>query len=282
MQAQNIFPSAADFIVTKECNLHCPVCWGSHMPPFARLPIEMQESMLEVLAKNGVKAMSITGGEPLTEPNLPKLLKKANSDLGLKLILFTNCTLLQGKEKNILPYISRISVSLDGYNEPTNSYARKQGHFDTVIDTFKLMRNKYPKKQTQAITVVTEKNKDFLEKIGERLVRESEGLDFCWKLNYYFLIGRENPSFQLPYNEFEDRAKDMKNRFSDMFQVRYSQEDRDYAYFFVFPDAGIYTTKGSEYIPLGNLLIPDSYDEKSLGKIKLKSLDRRKEEKKIK
>ena len=220
--------------------------------------------------------MAITGGEPLIEPHLPRLLKKANLDLGIKLVLFTNCIFLRGKEKEILPHISKISMSLDGYNEESNSLARKPGHFNVVLDTFRLLREKYTDKQVQVITVVTEKNKDFLEKIGNLLIKETRGLNFCWKLNYYFLIGKENSSFQLPYKEFENKAREIEKKFSSFFQVRYSKQDRDNAYLFVFPDGNLYTTHGKKYVSLGNV-----FNYELLKKIKERSSERRQKEKKI-
>ncbi len=229
-----IFPDSVDLIITDECNMHCPVCWGSEMPRYKALPLERRLEMLGIPKQYGTTRFTITGGEPLLEDGLSQILRKGK-ELGMHQLLFTNCTLLRKKADDILPYIDAISLSLDGYDDKTNSRARKPGHFDYVLDSLELFKTTHPVKSVQVLTVVTKINKGYLEKIGELLREKSQGLNFRWKLNYHQPIGRESSRYHLPYPEFKLIAKDIKNKFSEMV-VRYSLPQHDKGYLFLFPD----------------------------------------------
>ncbi len=275
------FPQAVDFIVTNRCNLHCPVCWGSGMPDFKPVSLEKRLEMIGILSKGGVDTISFTGGEPMLEDSLPELMGEADCR-GMRIILFTNTTLIDKKGDETIPYADKVSYSLDGYNEETNSLARRPGHFNDVLHALDLMQAKYPGKQTQVITVVTQENKRFLENIGKLLEEKTPGMDFDWKLNYYFLMGRQNPRFALPYLEFKELGEEIKQRFSRSFKVKYSLANHDNSYFFIFPDGNLYTAQGTEYTPIGNIFAPETYNRNLLREIEINSSARRGKEPRLK
>jgi MoaA/NifB/PqqE/SkfB family radical SAM enzyme len=268
-----IFPFSVDFIVTSECNLHCPVCWGSGMPEYSELPLEKRLEAVEVLNKGGAVKAVFTGGEPLLDKNLPELMKKAKS-LGMETLLFTNCTLMKERADEILPYTDYISMSLDGYDEKSNCSARKEGHFTAVMDMIKLLKEKYSGKKVQVLTVMTKINKGYVGLVGLLLEQNTKGMRFHWKLNHYKPIGRFNERFMLEYCEFEGLAGEIKQVFEGRINVRYSIPEHDRGYLFVFPDAQMYTTESRNYVSAGNVLKPETYRQDIFRDIEKNMLER--------
>jgi MoaA/NifB/PqqE/SkfB family radical SAM enzyme len=260
------FPFSIDFIVTDKCNLACPHCWGSQMPSYEAVDLGKRCEMLDILTDNGCVQTVWTGGEPLLEPEFPRLLRYAK-ERGTKTLLFTNATQMAEKAEEVLPYSDYISMSVD---ESDNSpRIRGSEQLDCVVKTFDLLKDKekYPGKIVQALTVVNSINVKYLEKIGEFLREKTNGLNFHWKLNFYQPIGRFDEMCRIPYEDYAKRVKEMQKMFGDDFGVFYTLENRDIAYIFLFPDGEFYTTKGAEYRSLGNIFHPESYDLKSFKKI---------------
>jgi hypothetical protein len=141
-----------------------------------------------------------------------------------------------------------------------------------VLKVLRILSRKYPEKEVQILTVVTERNKAYIRKIGFLLRQVTKGLkSFQWKLNYYKRIGRsqherdiKNDVFLMEYGKFVSLAKSVQKEFTDI-KVRYSPPDHDKAYLFVFPDGTLSTTVGPEYLELGNILDADTLrDEDNL------------------
>lgn len=267
-----IFPFSVDFIVTSQCNLHCPVCWGSEMPEYTPLPLEKRLEAIETLNKGGAVKAVFTGGEPLLDKNISEMMRQA-INLKMETLLFTNCTFTKRLQK-LLPLIDYLSMSLDGYDEKTDSIARKEGHFNAVIDTIKILKERPYNKKVQVLTVVTEINKGYIGRIGNLLEEYTKGLRFHWKLNHYKPIGRFNEKFMLGYGEFESIAKGIKQAFDGRMTVRYSIPEHDRGYLFVFPDANMYTTEGRKYVYAGNIFKPGTYRHDIIRDIEKNMLER--------
>jgi MoaA/NifB/PqqE/SkfB family radical SAM enzyme/uncharacterized protein with ATP-grasp and redox domains len=228
---------------------------------YQKAVLEVQKRMIDVMHQNGMRRMVFTGGEPLIEDNLAELLKYAK-DKGITTWLFTNGLLMdEEKADQIMPYVDMISLSLDGYDDATNSRNRKSGHFAAVLSVLSILSRKYPEKEVQILTVVTERNREYIRKIGFLLRQVTKNLErFQWKLNYYKRIGRsqherdiQNDVFLMEYGKFKDLALSVQKEFTDI-KVRYSPPDHDKAYLFVFPDGTLSTTVGPKYLELGNIL----------------------------
>ena len=64
--------------VTRECNLACPICFAASRPGAGdHLPVEDAARMLRGLRTAGLKAVSISGGEPTLHPRLEEILRAA-------------------------------------------------------------------------------------------------------------------------------------------------------------------------------------------------------------
>jgi MoaA/NifB/PqqE/SkfB family radical SAM enzyme len=254
----NDFPRSVDFIVTEDCNLKCPVCWGSDMPDYVSLPIEERKRLSDILVSEGVEQAVFTGGEPLLDTALTEII--AHTHNSMRTWLFTNAILLPQIKDEVLPHTDRISFSLDGPNEEVNTLARRKEHYNTVLNAMEILRKDYPQIRAQVLTVVTRLNMDYLTEIGEVLEREKGDLEFRWKLNYYQPIGRFNDRYRLGYDVFKDTAENTAREFRGRLKVRFSIPEHDIGYLFIMPDGQMYTTIGSRYVSAGNLRETSTYD----------------------
>jgi cyclic pyranopterin phosphate synthase len=125
--------------VTDRCNLRCVYC----MPPEgiqlqAHADILRYEEIAEVVraaAQEGVREVRLTGGEPLTRPNLPALVGMLSSIPGIKDIsLTTNALLL---ERFAIPLaeagLKRVNISLDTLRPERYAAMTRRGRLEDVL-----------------------------------------------------------------------------------------------------------------------------------------------------
>jgi len=130
MQIQNSPPmlalNTADIIyvrasVSSRCNLNCVYCpkpsgMENRVPEKYKgqeLSTEHYLNNLSHLARNGIKGLAFTGGEPTLNPNLPVLIIGARK-LFHRVELTTNGFRLLQILHQIAPYLDLIKISLDG------------------------------------------------------------------------------------------------------------------------------------------------------------------------
>jgi MoaA/NifB/PqqE/SkfB family radical SAM enzyme len=118
-QNRHLHPRVAIYYVTGQCNLNCAYCedFGARRNPANEKPLafEQAQQLLRVI-RSGTDALFLTGGEPLTHPQIDELLAFARKELRFKEItLITNGLLLRDHEP-ILANIDRLIISLDSTN----------------------------------------------------------------------------------------------------------------------------------------------------------------------
>lgn len=109
--------------VIETCNYRCPYCMpeGSTPPPDevldseTRLSFDEIETAVRAFARQGVRKLRLTGGEPLLRRNLPELVARLAAVPGIEdLALTTNGSLLAGKARALRQAgLHRLTVSLD-------------------------------------------------------------------------------------------------------------------------------------------------------------------------
>ena len=62
-----------DWQITSHCNRTCPYCFGP--AGINDLPVSDIKSIVDTLARIGVKQIGITGGEPLLYPNIAEVIE---------------------------------------------------------------------------------------------------------------------------------------------------------------------------------------------------------------
>ncbi len=83
--------SPSVFIRFKGCNLNCSYCdtkWANRSD--APCEIMSEDEIYSYIRKSGIERVTLTGGEPLIQPDIGVLIRKLCSDKGLKVEIETN------------------------------------------------------------------------------------------------------------------------------------------------------------------------------------------------
>jgi MoaA/NifB/PqqE/SkfB family radical SAM enzyme len=115
-QDRHLHPRVAIYYLTGQCNLNCAYCedFGLRRNEQNQSPLPL-EQVLQILrvVRSGVDALMLTGGEPLTHPEIDKIILRAKKELKFReLTLISNGFLLPQHEA-ALPVVDRLIVSLD-------------------------------------------------------------------------------------------------------------------------------------------------------------------------
>lgn len=119
------------FYLTEGCNLACRHCWlGPRYDPegtrYPTLPISLFEKIIHEAKILGLRAVKLTGGEPLLNPDFLLMLEVIHRE-GLGLTVETNGTLCTPEHAAAIQATSErsfVSVSLDGVDAGTHDQIR--------------------------------------------------------------------------------------------------------------------------------------------------------------
>jgi radical SAM protein with 4Fe4S-binding SPASM domain len=133
------------FEVTRTCNLNCRHCRGNsqniHYPD--ELAFHEITAILDNIASFSKPIIIITGGEPLTRPDIFDITSHSSS-LGLRTVLATCGHFLteESVRELIRTGVSRISVSLDGATPQShNTFRGVPGAFESALKGLRNARN---------------------------------------------------------------------------------------------------------------------------------------------
>ncbi len=120
--------------LTNECNMRCPHCYM-----FAGLKKDHELSTKEVFdiissfKKHGGNNIVFSGGEIALRKDLYEILKYSY-EMGMSNEILTNGTLwCADLVRRVAPLITRVQISIDGYDENTNSHIRGKGNFSKAL-----------------------------------------------------------------------------------------------------------------------------------------------------
>lgn len=105
--------------LTDRCNFRCVYCMPEEgvcsMPHDAILRIEEIEKIVRIAAKNGIKSVRLTGGEPLVRKGVEGLIESITATPGIENVSLTTNGVLLPKMANDLRRagLSRVNISLD-------------------------------------------------------------------------------------------------------------------------------------------------------------------------
>jgi radical SAM protein with 4Fe4S-binding SPASM domain len=143
-RGRNPMTRSAYLHVTQRCNLDCVGCYSLDAqrnilqdPTYEQLTRAISE-----LAKIEVTSLVISGGEPFLRADLPELLSYAKTVAGIETInIATNGTRIsRALLERLAPFVSRISVSLDGASALSVAHIRRAQRFETLIDSVRLIQ----------------------------------------------------------------------------------------------------------------------------------------------
>ncbi len=135
------FPFEASIKLTERCNSKCITCNVWKKKPKNEWSGKEIIEIFKQLREIKIKAITLTGGEPLLREDIGNLIKKAKEITGAKVYLITNGLLLKKKAKILIESgIDYISVSLDGVEEINDKIRGIPGHFKKAIEGIKFLK----------------------------------------------------------------------------------------------------------------------------------------------
>jgi len=108
-------PLVVTYYVTTNCNLNCVYCedFGARRNSPDQIPsLEDVKKILEVI-RSATDSLVLTGGEPLTHPEIDRIVTYARITLGFKHITMLSNGLLLPHHEGALPHLDRLVISID-------------------------------------------------------------------------------------------------------------------------------------------------------------------------
>lgn len=130
--------------VTDRCNLRCNYCMPEEGISFSKrdhlLSIDEMKRLCDILVRQGVDKIRLTGGEPFVRKDVMKLLEHLSGQEGIReLSITTNATLIGPHIQKLEDFgVNSINVSLDAIQPETFARITRRDYFETVHEN--LMR----------------------------------------------------------------------------------------------------------------------------------------------
>ncbi len=150
--------------IIKNCNSKCIMCdcWrDTRDTRHGRLQLI---PFFEKLKTFNTESVMLTGGEPLLHPELPQIIEDINN-LGMKVELNTNATLLDELAAKKVKNISSLIVSMDGHDDLTYKKIRGIDSYSKVWENIRNFKKLYPKIHIGIRVTLTRYNLFQLDKI---------------------------------------------------------------------------------------------------------------------
>ncbi|MFQ5405604.1 MAG: radical SAM protein [Candidatus Micrarchaeia archaeon] len=201
-------PKTVVWDVTSRCLLNCRFCFAKKQVG-NELSTKEAKKFISRLKGRNVKTLVFSGGDPLCRKDLAALLEHAKED-GLKTILHTTGLASQAKLEEILPFVDRINLPLDG---PPHTHAKMRGsdkHFDAVIETLKFLRKKSV--AVSITTMVSKKNACEVLDVA-KTIKKFDNISL-WRLLEFRAEQRgakHAEEFELKSGEFAEVEKKVRN-----------------------------------------------------------------------
>lgn len=179
--------------LTNKCNLRCNHCYMfAGKEEYNELKLEEILKILDDFVANNGRVVTFTGGEVTQREDLIEILKYS-SKLGL-----VNTVLTNGVEWNeelinqTYKYINEVQISIDGYDEQSNSKVRGNDNFEKAMNATELF---FDKKVRLSVAITPlfdglEKAKEKYIHFGKTLIDKFKNGEFHLKFNYELLEGR--------------------------------------------------------------------------------------------
>ncbi len=128
--------------ITGKCRQVCPYCTGPRIPD---VPLKDIKATLDEGANLGVKAIRITGGEPLLHPDIKTILTYAKAKKFAVILNTSADNINPALMKTIIANVDVAHVSLQGHDEKSNaSYTRSRIPFLDKIKNIFLLKAYLP------------------------------------------------------------------------------------------------------------------------------------------
>ena len=181
--------------MTNACNLHCPFCYMDAGKQEAdELSTEEIKTLFSEFKQRGGVIVTLSGGEATLRKDFCDIVRYAK-EIGLKVNVYTNGVLwTKSMIDEITPFVDKIQISIDGFNEEENSKIRGKGSFQKSMRTMELfMENQVPVEIacTPFLDDSLEGKINDYVMFGRSLMNKYKGLPFVIKFNGEILDGRD-------------------------------------------------------------------------------------------
>lgn len=130
--------------ITNACNLACEHCYSSSgkRETDKKITPELVLSTVKSLKKADVKAIILSGGEPVMSPylfDIAKILK----DAGFAIHLSTNGTMINESNIDIIKSLfNYVGISIDGTEQTHDYFRKKEGAYRTSLNALRMLMAK--------------------------------------------------------------------------------------------------------------------------------------------
>jgi Molybdenum cofactor biosynthesis enzyme len=203
------------FEVSGVCNMNCKFCFSEWRKEKKQIDTEKAKHVLEVLKQNGLRAINLTGGEPLLRDDIVEICEYAKQ-LKLMTVISTNGILLPKKEE-VLNFIDSINLPLDSFIPRIHNEMRPcnmKNHHEHIVYLIDYISRNYPEIKMKINTMVGKKNIDEILDIGYLI----NGKVFKWKLSKFLNSGYGSgfkKEFDISKEEFINISNKAKNKFKN-------------------------------------------------------------------
>lgn len=160
-------PFILSHLVTARCNADCLTCLWKQ-PADARtdeLNTDDVIALYREAARAGFQALVLWGGEPLLRRDTGALVRAA-AEAGLTTTMITNGWWLRERADEVMPWLRRIMVSVDGIGDRHDRIRRLPGLFRRLDAGVKYVRQRYPDVVVIINAVLSRLNSDQLDAIA--------------------------------------------------------------------------------------------------------------------
>lgn len=240
------------WMITGRCNVWCPMCYAESRKQELGLPQKLE--ILDKLWALGIRCFTITGGEPLVDPDWASIARAAKKS-GFYIGMCTNGLLLTNNLiKMAARFLDEIAIPLDA---PTDTLQGIHRHYDEFqnIALSRIEATVSAGLNVDVGTVVTKYNIDKLSMVRRLLC----GLKVNrWKLLQYYRLGvgfKSSLDYEITTSKFFD-ACEQQLAIRDGIQVviRPGNEAALRSYATLSPSGSLLLAQDHQYVNLGGIL----------------------------
>lgn len=161
----------ADLMLTAQCNLHCPFCYGPDPASKRDLSDAQLFEVIDLLQASGCLGMVFAGGEPLSRPGAASFVAYARKK-GLTTAVQTNATYPKILQQ-VLPDLDCLCLALDGVSAGAQFTMRTTAaHLETFRRACDLARDfRTNGGELKVGTVVSQANLSELDAIADEVAK---------------------------------------------------------------------------------------------------------------
>ena len=237
-------PNSVCWNITCKCNDNCKFCYREQN--VVELSYQDKRTVIDKIARAGIKKLTFAGGEPLLVENIKELILYAKQQ-GLIVSLTTNGMLLENNDEDLfflLKQLNWITFSLDGADDIMQSkMSRNKYHASRVMNLLEISRNYSERKcKLKLNTVISSVNAEEIKSIVDIVKRNNIER---WKLFQFTPVRGNAEKNQAIYSISDEKYLRIVNQIKEALKsenIVVSNSNRENiatAYFVIFPNGDL-------------------------------------------